>query len=207
MYTSSVRRADIIWEGDGVGGSGEDERVCVPGCLDKMRKTVEVWVSHGVQEERAGRGRSSSDPFGQNSWEDGQVMFWVRHNQYASPLAAQECGFTETMFWSYLALVFFYLTSSVWPQQPTTDRFRRSRKQSETIRLSLGTRGGRDAWKHAALICWAHRSLCVWVHRTHCLGWNTAGSTPGEHSSRWKEFLHQASLVTYIPTSQTLRCI
>lgn len=82
----------------GLGGAEKMSEFVFLGALNKMRKTVEVWVSHGVQEERAGRGHSSSDPFGQNLWEDGQVMCWVRHNQYASPLAAQECGFTETMF-------------------------------------------------------------------------------------------------------------
>lgn len=163
MCTSSVRRGDIIWEGNEAGGGGENEgeQVHVPGCVGKTRKTGEVWVSHRKQEKGAGRVHSSSHPLGQNSWEDGKVMCWVRHNQYASPLAAQECGFTETIFWSLSALFFFYLTSSVWPQQPATDRFRRSRKQSEIIRLSFGTRGGREAWKHGALICWAHRNLHV----------------------------------------------
>lgn len=62
------------------------------------RRRLEVWVSLKKQEREADRVHSSSDPLGPNSREDGMVMCWVRHNQYASTLAAQECGFTETVF-------------------------------------------------------------------------------------------------------------
>ena len=80
-----------------LGGEGKVKvsKFVFPGCLGKMRNTVEVWVSHRKQEEGAGRVHSSFDPFRQNSQEDRKVMCWVRHNQYASPLAAQECGLQE----------------------------------------------------------------------------------------------------------------
>lgn len=102
-------------------------------CVLKRREDCGV-QDQGRQEEEAGGRHASCVLLVPNAWEDAKVIWWLKiiHIPPLSKLGSYES--TESIFWPHLAFL-FYLASSEWPHQPTTDR-----RQNKTMRLSFGVR-------------------------------------------------------------------